>query len=64
MIAVLSGCAVVTMDPGRTEYRSGYLAVDGSRIVVERDRLVTVDEASVTQQVVAACNKLASRAVR
>jgi hypothetical protein len=55
MITMLSGCAVVTMDPDRTEYRSGH-------IVVERDRLVTADEDSVTQQVVAACNKLASRA--
>jgi cytosine/adenosine deaminase-related metal-dependent hydrolase len=33
MITVLSGCAVVTMDRDRTEYRSGYLVVDGARIV-------------------------------
>lgn len=29
---VLSGCAVVTMDPGRTEYSTGHLVVEGSRI--------------------------------
>ncbi|TCO40913.1 cytosine/adenosine deaminase-related metal-dependent hydrolase [Kribbella antiqua] len=33
MITVLSGCAVVTMDAGRTEYRSGHLVVDGARVV-------------------------------
>jgi 8-oxoguanine deaminase len=33
------------------------LLVNG-RTVVERDRLITVDEASVTRQVVAACNRL------
>jgi cytosine/adenosine deaminase-related metal-dependent hydrolase len=33
------------------------LLVNG-RTVVERDRLITMDEASVTRQVVAACNRL------
>jgi cytosine/adenosine deaminase-related metal-dependent hydrolase len=33
MITVLSGCALVTMDPDRTEHNTGYLVVDDERIV-------------------------------
>src|SRR5216683_8320028 len=29
---VLRGCQVVTMDAGRAEYASGYIAIDGNRI--------------------------------
>lgn len=29
---VISGCSVVTMDPGRTEHASGHIVVDGGRI--------------------------------
>ncbi|TCN30110.1 hypothetical protein EV644_13432 [Kribbella orskensis] len=77
MITVLSGCAVVTMDQDRTEYRSGYLVVDGALIVAVGNGQAPFSPRNVRyvdatgclelatiggRQVVAACDKLASRA--
>ena len=33
MTLVIEGCAIVTMDPGRREIRTGHVVVDGNRIV-------------------------------
>ena len=32
MTTILDGCAIVAMDPDRTEYRSGHVVIDGPRI--------------------------------